>query len=242
MNTDPLHEHGPAGCGEGHAECCSSNLDHHEHGHDSAGHDHHTAPFSAVAASATLHCLTGCAIGEILGLIIGTTLGWSNLQTMGLAIALAFTFGYVLSTFPLVKSGLGVSRAFRVVLAADTLSIATMEIVDNAVIAVIPGAMNAGLVNIIFWPSLVFALAVAFGAAYPLNLYLLKRGKGHALTHEFHQRSGQVTGLRRLIPDLPSSLLLAVIASFVLGGLVVSTAAELGADEHMPTDHSEMSH
>lgn len=220
------------------------NATHHNaaQGYDHAGHGQQNAPLNRMAASATLHCLTGCAIGEILGLIIGTALGWSNFQTMALAIALAFTFGYVLSTFPLVKSGLGVGRAFRVVLAADTLSIATMEIVDNSVMAVIPGAMNAGLVNIIFWPSLIFALVVAFGAAYPVNLYLLKRGKGHALTHEFHQSGGQVTGLRRLIPDLPSALLVAVIASFVLGGLVVSAAAELGREHQVPANQAEMSH
>jgi sterol desaturase/sphingolipid hydroxylase (fatty acid hydroxylase superfamily) len=128
----------------------------------------------------------------------------------------------------------------RVVLAADTLSIATMEIVDNAVVVAIPGAMNAGLVNVVFWVSLVLALVVAFGAAYPVNRYLLTRGKGHALTHEFHHSAGQATGLRRLIPDLPSSALVAVIVSFILGGFVVSVADELGTDQ-MPAQ-SERSH
>lgn len=116
----------------------------------------------AMAVSATLHCLTGCAIGEILGLMIGTALGLSSLQTVVLAVTLAFAFGYALSTLPLLKAGLGVGTAFSVVLAADTLSIATMEVVDNLVMLAIPGAMEAGLVNPVFWLSMSFALTVAF--------------------------------------------------------------------------------
>lgn len=139
-----------------------------------------------LAISATLHCLTGCAIGEIVGLIIGTALGLSNGTTIIIAIALAFTFGYSLSVMPLLKSGLPLKVAASTVLAADTLSIATMELVDNAVVAVIPGSMNAGLVNPTFWWSLTLALTVAFFAALPVNKYLLKKGKGHALVHEYH--------------------------------------------------------
>ena len=139
-----------------------------------------------LAASATLHCLTGCAIGEILGLIIGTALGLSNLATIAIAVTLAFLFGYALSLLPLVKAGLGLGVAMTTVLAADTLSIATMEIVDNAVMAIIPGAMEGGIVNPIFWASLPVALGVAFLAAYPVNKYLLLRGKGHALVHKYH--------------------------------------------------------
>jgi hypothetical protein len=139
-----------------------------------------------MAASATLHCLTGCAIGEITGLLIGTALGWSVMSTMALAIGLAFVFGYALSSLPLLRAGLPVRRALTIVLAADTLSILTMEVVDNAVMAAVPGAMDAGLTNPVFWLALTLALGVAFAAAYPVNAYLLERGKGHALTHEYH--------------------------------------------------------
>lgn len=146
-------------------------------------HDHHEATdMNKMAVSATLHCLTGCAIGEVTGLIIGSALGLSVPVTIVLAVALAFLFGYALSTLPLVKSGMAFLAALAVVFAADTLSIATMEVVDNTVMAVIPGAMNAGLVNPIFWLSMPLALTAAFFAALPVNKYLLKRNKGHALT------------------------------------------------------------
>ena len=138
------------------------------------------------AVSATLHCLTGCAIGEILGLIIGTAMGFSNHVTILIAITLAFIFGYSLSLLPLVRAGLALTAAMTTVFAADTLSIATMELVDNFVMAVIPGAMDAGLVNPLFWITMPFALTVAFFAALPVNRYLLQRGKGHALIHEMH--------------------------------------------------------
>jgi hypothetical protein len=138
------------------------------------------------AISATLHCLTGCAIGEILGLIIGESLGWSNVQTIVLAVVLAFLFGYSLSVIPLLKAKVALGAALSIVLAADTLSIATMEIVDNAVMAIVPGAMEAGLVNPLFWVSMTAALAVAFAAAFPVNRYLLQRGKGHVLMHKYH--------------------------------------------------------
>lgn len=140
-----------------------------------------------MAVSATLHCLTGCAIGEITGLILGTALGLSNFVTIVLAVGLAFLFGYALSTVPLVKAGLGLMAALGIVLAADTLSIATMEIVDNLVMLAVPGAMDAGLVNPVFWLAMPLALTVAFFAAMPVNKYLLVRGKGHALMHEYHQ-------------------------------------------------------
>ena len=139
-----------------------------------------------MAASATLHCLAGCAIGEILGLLIGTALGLSVGLTLVLAVALAFLFGYALSTLPLLKAGLGFFAALSVVFAADTLSIATMELVDNAVMAAIPGAMDAGLVNPVFWLSMMVALSAAFAAAFPVNRYLLTKGKGHALVHQYH--------------------------------------------------------
>jgi len=146
----------------------------------------HGSSINSMAASATLHCLTGCAIGEVSGLVIGTALGLSNLITITLAIILAFIFGYSLSTFPLIKAGLGFFAALSVVFAADTLSIATMEVVDNSVMAVIPGAMDAGLVNPLFWISMPIALTAAFFAAYPVNKYLLKRNKGHALIMKHH--------------------------------------------------------
>ena len=200
-------------------------MDHHEH------HDHATTGgINAMAASATLHCLTGCAIGEIAGLMIGTAAGLANGWTIALSVSLAFFFGYTLSTLPLVKAGLSVGAALTVVLAADTLSIATMEVVDNLVMAVIPGAMDAGLVNVVFWVGMMIALTAAFFAAYPVNRYLLQRGRGHALTHGYHQHDGEATGVRRFIPSIPTPSLVAVLVAFMLGGLVVSVADEL-ADE-----------
>lgn len=137
----------------------------------------------AVALSATLHCLAGCAIGEVLGVIIGTALGWGNLPTIVLAIVLAFFFGYSLTMVPLLRAGLAVAVAVPLALASDTLSIAVMELVDNGVLVVVPGAMEAGLTEPLFWGSLAFALAVAFAAAYPVNRWLIARGKGHAVVH-----------------------------------------------------------
>ena len=204
--------------------------------HDQSGHDHHDMGGStnAMALSATLHCLTGCAIGEIMGLIIGTALGLSTVATIALAVALAFLFGYSLSTLPLLKAGLALGTALSVVLAADTLSILTMEIVDNLVMALIPGAMNAGLVNVAFWIGMMIALTAAFFAAYPVNRYLLQRGKGHALTHQYHQAGGEVTGARRFIPSFSTGALVGVITAFMLGGLVVAIADELGGPDSAP--------
>ncbi len=145
-------------------------------------HQHNEQGVNAMAVSATLHCLTGCAIGEVLGLIIGTVLGLSTGITILLAIILAFIFGFSLSTLPLVKAGIGFTAALSVVAAADTLSIATMEIVDNLVMVGIPGALHAGLVDPLFWISMPVALTAAFFAALPVNKYLLKHKKGHALT------------------------------------------------------------
>jgi hypothetical protein len=138
------------------------------------------------AFSATLHCLTGCAIGEVLGIVIGTALGWSNVATIGLAIVLAFFFGYGLTMLPLLRSGMAFGTVLPLAFASDTLSITVMEIVDNLIIVVIPGAMDAGLGSLLFWGSLAFALAVAFVAAFPVNRYLISRGKGHAVVHKHH--------------------------------------------------------
>jgi len=138
------------------------------------------------AFSATLHCLTGCAIGEVLGIVIGTGLGWSTVATIALAIVLAFFFGYGLTMLPLLRSGMALGAALPLAFASDTLSITVMEIVDNLIIVVIPGAMDAGLGSLLFWGSLAFALAVAFVAAFPVNRYLISRGKGHAVVHKHH--------------------------------------------------------
>jgi hypothetical protein len=139
-----------------------------------------------MAKSATLHCLTGCAIGEVAGLTVGTVMGLGIGMTIMLAILLAFLFGFALSTVPLLKAGVTLTVALPVVFAADTLSIATMELVDNAVMAAIPGAMNAGLVNPVFWVAMPVSLLAAFFAAYPVNKYLLKKNKGHALIMQYH--------------------------------------------------------
>ena len=139
-----------------------------------------------MAIAATLHCLTGCAIGEVLGMIIGTAVGLDNFQTILLATVLAFLFGYGLSTLPLLKSGMPIKKALTLVLLADTLSIATMEVVDNLVVVFIPGAMDAGLNTVLFWASLALSLVVAIFAAVPVNRYLLTKNKGHALTHQHH--------------------------------------------------------
>jgi hypothetical protein len=143
-----------------------------------------------LAFSATAHCLTGCAIGEVLGLVIGTILGWGNVATIALAVVLAFFFGYSLTMLPLLRSGLALATVLPIAFAADTLSITIMEIVDNLIILIIPGAMEAGLTSLLFWGSLAFALAVAFVAAFPVNRWLIVRGRGHAVVHDYHQGHG----------------------------------------------------
>jgi hypothetical protein len=139
-----------------------------------------------LAFSATAHCLTGCAIGEVLGLVIGTALGWGIAATIVLAVVLAFFFGYLLTMLPLLRSGLALGTVLPLAFASDTLSITVMEIVDNLIILAVPGAMEAGLTSPLFWGSLAFALAVAFVAAFPVNRYLISRGRGHAVVHEYH--------------------------------------------------------
>jgi hypothetical protein len=156
------------------------------HGHH---HHHHELPTSGraldgMALSATLHCLTGCAIGEIAGMIIGTALGWSNWATIALSVALAFLFGYALTSLPLLRAGLAFATVAPIAFASDTISIAVMEVVDNALMLVIPGALDAGLRDLLFWGSLAVALVLAGAAAFPVNRWLLARGKGHAAVHE----------------------------------------------------------
>ncbi|MFC9297798.1 DUF4396 domain-containing protein [Streptomyces sp. NPDC057011] len=198
------HEHhGDHAQHEQHAQHQQHGHEHHEHhehqghhGHhgqehqgqgQGQGHAHAHGPVSwAMAAKATLHCLTGCAIGEVLGMIIGTALGWGNAGTMVLAIVLAFFFGYALTLRGILAAGVDLRTAIRVALAADTLSIAVMELIDNGVIALWPGAMDAHLSEALFWIVLAIALAAAFVITTPVNKWMIGRGKGHAVVHQYH--------------------------------------------------------
>lgn len=194
---------------------------HADHDQAHAGDEHvvgHPHDMSGMAVGATLHCLTGCSIGEIIGLLVGTAAGWANLPTTFLSIVLAFVFGYSLSALPLVRGGIALPAALGLVLAADTLSIVTMEIVDNLVMLLIPGAMNAGLPNPIFWVSMAIALTIAFFVAWPVNRALLRRGKGHAVTH-------QALGGNAAMDNRP---LVIGISAFLLGGFVASIGTLLG--------------
>jgi hypothetical protein len=161
-------------------------MDHaHHHSHHATHPEQRAVSLNRTAWSATLHCLTGCAIGEVLGMVIGTALGWGNAPTIALAVVLAFFFGYLLTLRPLLRQ-MGFAAAAKLALAADTASITVMEIVDNAIMLVIPGAMDAGLGSVLFWASLAFSLAVAAVAAFPVNRWLISRGKGHAVVHAHH--------------------------------------------------------
>jgi hypothetical protein len=190
---------------------------------DTAAHSHahgHELPTSgraldAVALSATLHCLTGCAIGEITGMVLGTALGLSQWGTVALSVALAFLFGYTLTSLPLVRAGLALSAIVPIALATDTFSIAVMELVDNAIIVVVPGAMDAGLADVLFWGTLAFALAVAGAVAFPVNRWLITRGKGHAVLHD----SGHH-------PSFPTRTVAAVaVVAFLFGSVVLVAEA-----------------
>jgi hypothetical protein len=209
----------------------SDTIEIHEHP-EHGGHEHHELPTSGraltgVAVSATLHCLTGCAIGEIAGMAIGTALGFSNWGTVALAVALAFLFGYTLTSLPLLRAGFAIAAVIPIALASDTFSIAVMEIVDNAVVLALPGAIEAGLGSLLFWGSLSFALAVAFVAAVPVNRWLIARGKGHAAVH----RTGVHGG--------PSPRLVGVIVVFAfVFGTAVLIAEALDNDN---TGQGEMS-
>ena len=181
-----------------------------------AEHHHHELPtegaaLSALALSATLHCLTGCALGEIAGMVIGTALGFSDWGTVGLAIVLAFVFGYSLTSFPLLRAGLALSAVVPIALATDTVSIAIMEIVDNALIVLIPGALDAGVGDLLFWGSLSVALVVAGVCAFPVNRWLIARGKGHAVVHQSGHHGDFPTGLVGVI----------AAAAFVFGATVL---------------------
>jgi hypothetical protein len=186
----------------------------HEHAHHQHEMPNSGRALTGVAISATLHCLTGCAIGEILGMIIATAAGLTNLASILLSIALAFVFGYGLTSMPLLRAGLALAAVVPIALASDTLSIATMEAVDNLIILVIPGAIDAGLRDVLFWGSLTFSLAIAGAFAVPVNRYLIARGKGHAVVHETGIHGG------------PSPKLVGAVAAvgFVFGAVVLITA------------------
>lgn len=146
----------------------------------------HGVSLNRLALTATLHCLSGCAVGEVLGMVIGTALGWSALPTIGLAAGLAFLFGYAFTMVPLLRAGLAFGPVLKLALAADTVSIAIMEIVDNLIMLVIPGAMDSHLDSLLFWGSLAAALVIAGAAAFPVNRWLISRGRGHAVVHAHH--------------------------------------------------------
>ena len=154
--------------------------------HDTHSHHQHSASLNRTALMATVHCLTGCTIGEILGMVIGTILGWGNWPTVALAVVLAFVFGYAMTLWPLRNAGMAWGTALGLAFASDTLSMTTMEIVDNAIMVLIPGAMDAGLGTALFWGSLIASLIVAGIAAFPVNRWLIAKGKGHALVHAHH--------------------------------------------------------
>jgi hypothetical protein len=160
---------------------------------------------------ATVHCLTGCAIGEVLGMVIGTAAGFSTIGTVVLSIALAFLFGYTLTSLPLLRAGLALAAVIPIALASDTLSIAVMEIVDNAIVVLVPGAMDAGLGSVLFWGSLAFALAVAGAFAFPVNRWLIARGKGHTAVHETGIHGGPPTRL----------VAVATVVAFIFGASVL---------------------
>ncbi|MDX3855244.1 DUF4396 domain-containing protein [Streptomyces sp. AK02-01A] len=174
------------------AEHPAERLDHIQPGHIQPGHAHaaHGRPGGdrgwRTAVQATLHCLTGCAVGEILGMVIGTAAGLTNGATIALSVVLAFVFGYAFTMRGVLGAGLPVRRALKVALAADTVSITVMEIIDNTVMVTVPGALHAGLASALFWGSLAFSLAVAFVLTVPVNRWLISRGRGHAVVHAYH--------------------------------------------------------
>ena len=177
----------------------------------------HSEGVNQMALSATLHCLTGCAIGEVLGMIIGTALGWSNGATIALSIVLAFVFGYSLTSLPLLRGGLALAAVIPIALASDTLSITVMEIVDNSIVLVVPGAIDAGLSDVLFWGSLSFALFVAGLCAYPVNRWLLQRGKGHTAVHETGIHGGPDPRVVGVITVLGGAFGLVVLVANAVG-------------------------
>ena len=201
-------------------------------------HHHHEMPsegsaLTGVAVSATLHCLTGCAIGEIAGVAIGTALGLGNFETIALAVGLAFLFGYALTSLPLLRAGLALGAVVPIALASDTLSITTMEIVDNLILLAIPGAMEAGLGELLFWGSLAFALAVAFVLTVPVNRWLIARGKGHTAVHETGIHGGPSPRVVGAILAVAAVFGTAVLVAEAIGGEDEMTGEQTHAEEAM---------
>ncbi|HSA86957.1 MAG TPA: DUF4396 domain-containing protein [Nitrospira sp.] len=188
VDTEVTMPHTKASCCEG----PQSDGTHQAHAgqHEQANHHaheaHQTSSINRTAFMATVHCLTGCTIGEVLGMVIGTALGWSNWPTIALAVVLAFAFGYAMTLWPLRRAGMAWGTALGLAFASDTLSMATMELADNAIVLAIPGAMDAGLGEPLFWGSLTVAMILAGVAAFPVNRWLIAQGKGHALVHAHH--------------------------------------------------------
>jgi Domain of unknown function (DUF4396) len=185
---------------------------HHDHEMPTEG-----AALTLVAISATLHCLTGCAIGEVAGMMIGTAFGLSNPATVLIAVVLAFFFGYALTSLPLLRAGLAIGAVIPIALASDTLSIATMEIVDNLIVVLVPGAMDAGLGDLLFWGSLAFALVIAGAIAVPVNRYLIARGRGHAVVHETGIHGGPPPGVVGVVAALAFVFGSGVLIAEVIG-------------------------
>src|SRR6478672_4577868 len=175
----------------------------------------HGRALTAMALSATLHCLTGCAIGEVVGMIVSSALDLSNSASIAISIVLAFAFGYALTSLPLLRGGLALATVVPIALASDTLSIATMEVVDNAIVLAVPGALDAGLGDLLFWGSLAFSLAVAGVVAVPVNRWLIARGKGHAVVHETGIHGG---------PPIPVVATITVLM-FLFGSVVLGAEA-----------------
>ena len=201
--------------------------------HSTNAHEGHELPTSgagitSLALSATLHCLTGCAIGEVLGMVIGTALGFSDLGTIALAVALAFLFGYALTSLPLLRAGLALSVVVPIALATDTVSIALMELVDNGIMLAVPGAMESGVGDVLFWGALSFALVIAGVVALPVNRWLIARGKGHAVLHR--------TGIHGGLP--PRVVGAAAAVAFVFGSAVLIAEFAGGADDHRSGGHA----
>jgi hypothetical protein len=193
--------------------------DMHDPHDDHHGHDLPTSgrALDLVALSATLHCLTGCAIGEVAGMVIGTAFGWSDGATVAISVALAFVFGYSLTSLPLLRAGMTLAAVAPIAFASDTLSIAVMEVIDNAIVLAVPGALDAGLGDVLFWGSLAFALAIAGAAAFPVNRWLIARGRGHAAVHRTGIHGGP-----------PPALIGALAAAGFAFGAVVLAAELLG--------------
>ena len=203
---------------------------------------HHgtTASLNRTAFMATLHCLTGCAVGEVLGMVIGTALGWGAAATIALAVGLAFLFGFSLTTLPLLRAGLGLAVALPLAFASDSLSIAVMEVVDNGVMLALPGAMDATLTSPLFWGALAFALVVAFLVAFPLNRHLIARGQGHAVVHGLHGgTAAQASQAPRGFVLLGLGAVAVTLAVTVGGALLVERGH---ADDPAPVEYEQPAH